>query len=630
MAKANLFKRPDHVAKLGRNVFDMSQTLGFTSSVGQLLPVFYDVLNPGDKISIKSLFVTKTQPMQSDNFAKVTENVDYFFVPFEQIYSLFGSFFYQIADFNSSLFSKKGGALDLTSTHLPLASFDGLSYELFSSQYDIYSDDDDHIIFPNNTLDEYGVPNYFNHLRLMQLFGMSNYFTSDASQPDQFKPSINLFLPLAYQKIFNDYYRLDDWTAPDPTSYNIDSSFDADIIRTSYYRSIFKLRYRPWKKDYYTNLSRNPYFNASYNADGAYGPNGMQSLSSLATALPYDTDSVKDNPLVENLGLSKPVGDESEAVTIKQGIPRSLPFYAGYDSPYLSQEQGIETLNVSQLRALYATDKLLRITQFAGKHYDAQTLAHFGKKVPQGVSGEVYYLGGQSQRLQISPITALSSGQTSDGSDTVFGEQGARAASVTQGQKPFTFEAPCHGILMAIYSAVPEANYSCDAIDRINTLAYSNDFYKPELDNIGMSPLYSYEFSVPGYTLFRNPPTPYSSDDAAQSLGWQFRYSWFKTKVDRTCGALNRTLRSWCPKRDYLALGLQSRPQLFNYASLYYVSPSYLDGLFYLNFAPPIDYRYPVDSDMSSIAFETDPLIHDMQITCYKTSVMSTYGLPNL
>lgn len=630
MAKANLFKRPDHVAKLGRNVFDMSQTIGFTSSVGQLLPVYYDVLNPGDKISIKSLFVTKTQPMQSDNFAKVTENVDYFFVPFEQLYSLFGSFFYQIADFNSSLFSKAASSNDVTSPHLPLASFADLHEQLFTSQYNADELVTDKIVFPNTTVDEYGVPNYFNHLRLMQLFGMSNYFTSDASASTQFKPSINLFLPLAYQKIFNDYYRLDDWTSPNPTSYNVDSSFESGVVSKFYYRDIFKLRYRPWKKDYYTNLCRNPYFNASYSSS-QLGSNSMHSLSSLANALAFDSSSYSGNPLVENLGLSKPVGNESSEVTVSQGRSTELPFYSIYDSPYLSQEQGIEVLNVSQLRALYATDKLLRITQFAGKHYDAQTLAHFGKKVPQGVSGEVYYIGGQSQRLQISPITAMSSGQTSDGSDTVFGEQGARAASVTQGQKPFMFEAPCHGILMAIYSAVPEANYSCDAIDRINTLAYSNDFYKPELDNIGMSPLYSYEFSVPGYTKFRQPGTNYSSDDAAQPLGWQFRYSWFKTKVDRTCGALNRTLRSWCPKRDYLALGLQSHiPNTYYYASLYYIPPSYLDGLFYLNFAPPADYQYPIDVDMTSIAFETDPFIHDMQITCYKTSVMSTYGLPNL
>ncbi len=626
MAKANLFKRPDHVAKLGRNVFDMSQTLGFTSSVGQLLPVYYDVLNPGDKISIKSLFVTKTQPMQSDNFAKVTENVDYFFVPFEQLYSLFGSFFYQISDFNSSLFYQ---SQQVNSSHLPLASFDDLSQELFSSQYDADNTVPDKIVFKSSMLDEYGIPNYFNHLRLMQLFGMSNYFTSDASQPTQFRPSINLFLPLAYQKIFNDYYRLDDWTAPNPNSYNVDSSFASGVISKSSLKDIFKLRYRGWKKDYYTNLCRNPYFNGSYSTSSAYEDNGLTSLSSLANSFNLDNSSLFNNPLIENLGISKPVGEEAEDISVKQSNDRNFSFFSAYDSPYLYKEQGIDVLNVSQLRALYATDKLLRITQFAGKHYDAQTLAHFGKKVPQGVSGEVYYIGGQSQRLQISPITAMSSGQSSD-SDTVFGEQGARAASVTQGQKSFRFEAPCHGILMAIYSAVPEANYSCNAIDRINTLAHSNDFYKPELDNIGMSPLYSYEFSVPGYTIFREPPTIYSEDDAAQSLGWQFRYSWFKTKVDRTCGALNGTLRSWCPKRDFLSNGLQSRPDLFIYSSLYYISPSYLDGMFYLNFAPPIDYRYDVGVDLSSIAFETDPFIHDMQITCYKTSVMSTYGLPNL
>ena len=103
---ANIFQKPAHRAQLPKNGFDMSQRHPFTSSVGHLLPVYYDYLAPGEKIRISANLFTRTQPMKSTAMARITEHIEYFFVPFEQLFSLFGSVYYGIDDYNSSALVK--------------------------------------------------------------------------------------------------------------------------------------------------------------------------------------------------------------------------------------------------------------------------------------------------------------------------------------------------------------------------------------------------------------------------------------------------------------------------------------------------------------------------------------------
>ena len=62
---ANFNSNPNHVAKIGYNGFDMGHSLKFSSTVGELLPVYYDILQPGDKVSLKSTIKTRTMPLES-------------------------------------------------------------------------------------------------------------------------------------------------------------------------------------------------------------------------------------------------------------------------------------------------------------------------------------------------------------------------------------------------------------------------------------------------------------------------------------------------------------------------------------------------------------------------------------
>nr|CDL65730.1 unnamed protein product [uncultured bacterium] len=587
---ANINQKPSHRANLSKNGFDMSQRHPFTSSVGQLLPVFYDYLNPGDKIRISANLFTRTQPMKSTAMARLTEHIEYFFVPFEQMFSLFGSVFYGIDDYNSSSLVKHN---NLT---MPFFKSDAVSAALEAAYTSFSSSINRKVLTP----DMMGQPRVYGILRLSEMLGYGSLLLSNDNNllPHA---DMSVFLFTAYQKIFNDFYRLDDYTSVQHKSYNVDYAQGQPITDNS----MFELHYRPWKKDYFTNVIPNPYF-SSVDNKSSFGGAGLfdRPVGLSITSFNFDGSDFLQAP------------SDLSTMENNQPIFQELPVNLTSASS--------AGLSVSDLRYLYATDKLLRITQFAGKHYDAQTLAHFGKRVPQGVSGEVYYIGGQSQPLQISSVESTAT--TFDSGDvvgSVLGELAGKGYSQTGNQKDFSFEAPCHGVLMAIYSAVPEADYLDERIDYLNTLIQSNDFYKPEFDSLGMEPFPNYELDQ--YRMVGN----------NSRLGWRYRYSGLKSKPDLISGAFKYTLRDWVAVRNDSRYAEDE--SWWQSAAFMYIDPAYLDNIFELSFTPRL-YQQQDSANVTydgtfidrSLVYQRDPLLHDLYIKCYKSSAMSTYGLPNL
>lgn len=75
---ASINKRPSMGINKSRNSFDMSQRQCFTSAPGQCLPVYYDLLNPGDTVKIDSALLTRTLTLSSNPMTRVSEHIDYF------------------------------------------------------------------------------------------------------------------------------------------------------------------------------------------------------------------------------------------------------------------------------------------------------------------------------------------------------------------------------------------------------------------------------------------------------------------------------------------------------------------------------------------------------------------------
>ena len=258
MAKS-VNQNPNARANIGYRDFDMSQHVEFTSTVAQLLPVYYDVLNPGDKIRASQYMKTRTQPLSSAAMAKITEYIEWYFVPMEQIYKPFSSLFYGIQDFDSSLYAVYGDMPDI--------------YEVFPHiKYFSFLSANTNLQARLNFKTLMGEQYYTQFVRLADHLGFpSHVFADMGTQADANPFSFTPLLFCAYQKIFMDHYRDGDRIANDPRAYNLDRYFNQDmggdigvmLDDFQQVRGMFEMRYRPLKKDFYTNVFPSPIFNSS-------------------------------------------------------------------------------------------------------------------------------------------------------------------------------------------------------------------------------------------------------------------------------------------------------------------------------------------------------------------------------
>ena len=672
---ASILQRPSHRAQLSRYGHDLSRRVTFTSSIGQLLPVLTDYLSPGDKISLNERLFTRTQPLKTCAFVRINEHVEYFFVPLCHLDPYWNNAFFGINDFNNSndVNSSSEGAGYSGKPGTPAAAnfasclvsdfMNKLIVNPFGSNVDVKVYDFEsspgagtvlQTVDYYTTYDEYGIPRLYNFFRLASMLGYSesltnSIFFSKASGGSailaQNNPRVNLYRFAAYQKIFSDYYRLSDWQPNDVYSYNFGWLNKQDITKldlyfqtfyynyslanTGYYQ-LFKLRYRPLKKDYFTSVLPSPYFNPQ-NSPNGYG-NGIQNPQYLAGNLQsyilsqYGVQLQQSPSLGDNAPFSATSDSKLSLSTSSTDILMS------------NVVSGSNTYNtIQQHRLMYAYEQMVSITQRAGKHYDDQVLAHFGFKVPQGISNEVYFLGGHTSKLMIGEVVATAAGASGTGNSSSLGEISGRGVGSSGNNRNITFTAPCHGLLMAIYSAAPEIDYKAMGIEYQNVLNNVNQYPRPEFDNIGMQPLWQFESNL-SYLSYLN---------TSVYIGWQYRYSAFKLAYDSVHGAFNYTLNDWTMSYTFGTAGYTTSP-VYDF----YCSPTLLDNVFSLSFAPPVfsesgksgillgyssDAGTPEGSDPTlkttfnnSVVYERDPLLHTLDISYKKTSWMSTYGLPNL
>lgn len=577
----NFFSSPSRVANIGYNGFDMSHTLKFSSTTGELLPVYYDLLQPGDKINISAELRTRTMPLQTAAMGKINEQIDLFFVPITQIYQFFPEFFYGIQDFKTN-FIPINDNVDAAFPYINASDFARYIVNIVNpSSPDASPDYDDiwsYYRYTNGTC-----------FRLMELLGIpvvsiQQFLENDGQLEGDY--AINPMFAAAYQKIYFDYYRLSDREVNDPSCYNLDSFYSGDEIAYSVIPKLFRLRYRPWKKDFFTNLFTSPL------------------MGQLSTG---------SNPGVDltNTFSQWLLGNVNYTTTNSSGAPEGeMP------SALMPQDAspGFRYLSPTSIRTSFAVQKLLEVTRRAGKHYDKQTLAHFGVDVPEGINGEVSFLG-SLLKSDIAIGDVISTSSVPDGSS--LGEVGGKGYGYGRGND-INFTAPSHGILMAIYSCFPDADYSQTGFDKLNLYVDSSYFPRPEFDNLGMQPLF-------GYQIEYDPSGPGSVSPFNNRIeGWQYRWSELKTKYNKVVGALasSRSLDFWSLQRNIIGgTGIQG----------YLVPPFALDGIMMVQYENVANLS-PVGTSTSSLSnlYDTDPLIHNLYIDCQKSSKMSTYGLEQL
>lgn len=247
------------------------------------------------------------------------------------------------------------------------------------------------------------------------------------------------------------------------------------------------------------------------------------------------------------------------------------------------------------------------------KHYDDQTLAHFGFKVPHDPKHQISRFGHDVITLDIGMVIA-----TGASADTPLGEiAGKGRANGAATHRRFT--APCHGVVMAIMSIVPDLYYY-DYRAKYTMVRDRSDFFTPEYDHLGMQPLFGYEC---GYGTDGN--------HDAQIIGWQYRYEQWKRRFNKVSNAFGYygTRKTWM---------VTTYP---SYGSIVPGSPNREDYLAFMHnpfecnsiFVPQYSGQWSsaFDSERNSaMIYDLDPFNITMHIQASLRSEMSDYSLPRL
>ncbi len=566
MAK-NLFSLKDIKNKPHRDGFDLSFRNVFSAPLGQLIPVVNKMCFPGDSFKVNVNWFTRTQPCTSPAFTRFTEYYDFFFVPLHFLWRNAPQYFSQTnADnFVQTLPQETGGILDpnmfkempnfdsqVVATYLNNCTIGTLGTQALKPRSKEYA----------QAYDECGYPRAYGTQRLLESLnyglGIQLNHTESPNRLPEFeflqKPNtaMSIMPLLAYQKIYNDFYRNSQWEKPTPSSFNVDyfrTSQDLQGINLlnfrkvgdSYFfgRTLFDIAYCDFAKDYFTGVLPNKQF-----GDNALATPLLPASSDVKIA--FETRNDASIP---------------GYVAIKQDANTS---YHSVDSLKL----GISALSIRQAEFL---QKWKEITQSGGTDYVSQMQKHFGVSPSRELSHKVKYLGGVTKRFGIDEV--VNTNITGNNQANIAGK------GLNVGDGTINFKTSEHGIFMCIYhiGIAPEYDsYSDKELFKIRP----EDYLIPEFDNIGMQDVRNYEYL-----------TDSTSEGAAVQnaiFGYVPRYSEYKTSVDQIHGAFRDTLRHWVtPINRQLNLDLlnvtTALSPLTNYIN-FKMSPRILNNIFGVSF----------------------------------------------
>ena len=398
-----------------RSGFDIGRKNAFTAKVGELLPVYWDISMPGDKYKFDVEYFTRTQPVETSAYTRLREYFDFYAVPLRLLWKSAPSVLTQMQDINQiqALSLTQNLSLGTYLPSLPILTIGGAISYLNGGPWN-----------PGNSS---GFKNLFGFWRsdlsfkLLSYLGYGNIISqappsdgrwwstslkrnTSASYTQTYIQNsvVNIFPLLAYQKIYQDFFRWSQWEKSNPSSYNVDyfdgtSPFlisslpDGD---SDYWKSdtMFDLRYCNWNKDMLMGVLPNSQFGdvAVINLElpGGDLKAGFRTTDgkfiSAVTNAPLTTDS-------SSSGLSTPGVVPGSTVALK--------------SPLISDLSSLQSqFSVLALRQAEALQRWKEISQSGDSDYREQIRKHFGVNLPQSLSNMCTYIGGISRNLDISEV----------------------------------------------------------------------------------------------------------------------------------------------------------------------------------------------------------------------------------
>lgn len=668
--------------KVNRNAFDLSHRHMFTAQIGELLPVFSQWVNPNETFKIGYNGKTRTAALNTDAFTRIRENIQYYFVPFQSLWKYFEQQVNNLtkgdAGQNISKFASSSTEASKITTSMPYISYvdlsgwlkimyesakaavdayfkahrgDGLrsakgfvDYCKNSSSYsDVFVCDGYRLCRAAKLLMSLGYGNFATVIQY-DIYAMAEkYMTEDAPSSwnvDEFQdssyslefsfeassitnsPNLSLFPLLAYHKICNDHYRNEKWQPFEPWTCNIDYLGPSDnmnaktFIQSSTFNtlitSIIDLENSNLPIDYFTSVLPR----AQYGDESAVsvGLNNTDALFRIKDAADGTKGAIFG-------GSSYTSGD-----SLQKANSASVPAHDGYVAPVRTASTGLQlvgfsgnltadaSMKISALRSATALQKYKEIQNSNDPDFAAQVLAHFGIK-PKVDSRVSVFIGGDDKTLSINPQvnTNFQNG----------GEPEIKAIGIGDLSAGCKFTSTTYGMIIGIYRAIPQLDYSHVGIDRNLFKTDASDFPIPELDSIGMQTQYRCELSAPLMGLC-DPLVPYqyqtSPLDMSVTYGYSPRYAELKSARDYYEGGFCGTYSTWVTGYDQSFLSAWRR----NRGSVSLSDYDSIEDLFKCR----ASLLYPIFVNQWSGTVNDDKLLIGSVNTCVAVRPFSMYGLP--
>lgn len=581
--------------KPNRSAFDLSFRKCFTAKVGEILPVGFKEVIPGDKFKIKLNSFTRTQPVNSAAFTRIKEYYDYFFVPYRLLWRYFDQFITQTSTTNPQYAKDPATNQD--------KSLDWLPYILPSDLVGIMNYTSTHS--PKN---EFGFDRSILMFKLLKYLGYGllsvsrpnnsyhyGYSGKDSSSAGEGNIFLNPFPILAYQKICQDYFRNTQWENANPSTCNIDYMNGTNSHLNLLYlqddkriakRNMLDLNYCTWDKDLFTGLLPSP----QYGDTATIGGFDSDTLPFEKFTVPFDGFDATDHIAFGNFNVSSNVNELSSSNPLLNGKFNSSGVTDGNAVSLsngkikLSASQ-ISGFNVLALRQAEALQKWREISLSGRQDYKDQIEKHFGVTVPEVRSNLCSWLGGNTSIIDIGEVVNTNLQGINESGSSVGADIAGRGVGSSSHNVDFT--ATEHGLIMCLYHAVPLMDYSDEVTDLYMFKTRMYDFAIPEFDSVGMQ-------SVPGIALNSVFSTAFSTPDTKDplsptsnlynSIGYAPRYVDYKTSVDIVTGDFCDTMKYWAApmSSDYFkklsSIGAgQLSPAFFK------CNPSLLDTIFAVN-----------------------------------------------
>lgn len=552
--------------KTSKNSFDLSHRNLFTAKVGELIPCSVFELNPGDTINLDTSYFTRTAPLDSAAYTRLRENVQFFFVPYSQLWKYFDSQVMNMTSTpNGADISRVATGLTSNSkitTQMPFVQYKALHEEL-TAQANAGIDSLSSTAVLNSALDNNGEYRWACSAKLLQMLGYGNFpeqnfgiapnqthykldtFGASGSADTQLNLNLSIFRLLAYHKVCNDHYTYRQWQPYNAYLCNVDylvpdKSGSLDISNLLPWKNklsgkenltLLDMRFSNLPLDYFNGVLPTPQFGSNSVANLNLGhANGSASLSGSTSSDVgrWVGEGVKEGDNVQVSHFLNSVVANSDSGPVQFNHTHSFTGTAKIDTSLSGQ------LSIAALRQATALQKYKEIQLANDSDFVSQIEAHFGV-TPKHSDTVSYFLGGASSMIDINPQI---NSNLADWSQS----NAIKAAPLGQGHAKIKFTADTYGIVLGIYRCVPVLDYAHIGVDRTLLKTDASDFVIPELDSIGMQQTVVGEICMPS---FHDGYSSVLQVKPSTSYGYAPRYSEYKTSFDRYNGEFCYSLSNW-------------------------------------------------------------------------------------